>query len=213
MTRGGVWTLAVATGFVGLWLVYGIFVRLELQMPGADYLCDDGLRLWPAADGTCTMVSAGTDRVWRMLTGASTTYFLTFVVLPGTLILGALNTTQLPMHLAQGSYTVSLLLCLGAVFPIIPATANMNALMLANGLAALASMSASTKISETAKDAGRLVLAAAAMIALPFTALIAAIMHMVLYLNDPLFFVVAEHENHPTLYYLQTIYIWLENLI
>ncbi len=213
MTRFAAYTFATAIGFVLLKGIYLIYLQMELQAPGAAHLCQDGLYLWQQAAIDCRSGPSGSDRVPRLMTDTHVTPALAFVFLPSMLILMALKTTPSTPRLAVYGYPVSLLLCAAAVFPILPADVKPNALMLSNALAAMACLSACTQTSEAAKDAGRPLLAATAMIAVPVVVMVAAMMHMVLYLDDPLYTVMADRNTHPTLHYLQTIYIWLETRI
>ena len=67
------------SAFIGLIaVIFTVYMRLELMNPGVQYMCMEGLRLLPAAEGTCTP----NGHAWNVIITAHGVLMMFFVVIP-----------------------------------------------------------------------------------------------------------------------------------
>jgi len=67
------------SAFVGLIaVIFTVYMRMELMNPGVQYMCMEGLRLLPAAEGACTP----NGHAWNVIITAHGVLMMFFVVIP-----------------------------------------------------------------------------------------------------------------------------------
>src|SRR5690554_1850557 len=81
-------------GIVGLVAVlFSVYMRLELMEPGVQFMCMEGARLMPAAEGECTP----NGHVWNVLVTAHGILMMFFVIIPA--LFGGFGNYFMPLHI------------------------------------------------------------------------------------------------------------------
>ncbi|WP_127902001.1 cytochrome c oxidase subunit I [Solirhodobacter olei] len=80
-------------GFVGLIsVIFTVYMRMELMYPGVQYMCAEGMRLWPAAT-PCTP----DGHLWNVIVTAHGILMMFFVVIP--VLFGGFGNYFMPLHI------------------------------------------------------------------------------------------------------------------
>ena len=82
---------AAVVGLISV--IFTVYMRMELQHPGVQYMCLEGWRLLPAAEGECTP----NGHLWNVMITYHGILMMFFVVIPG--LFGGFGNYFLPLHI------------------------------------------------------------------------------------------------------------------
>ena len=84
----------LTAALVGLLAVLlSVYMRLELMHPGVQFVCQEGLRLWPAETGSCTP----NGHVYNVMVTYHGVLMMFFVVIPA--LFGGFGNYFMPLHI------------------------------------------------------------------------------------------------------------------